>query len=85
MKWVEHWHGLPREAVEAPSLELFKTQWDTALSNLLQLTLLWVGIWTISRGAFPPHPFCDALIGVYKGFFARHIVENIMLSNVKYH
>jgi len=40
VRWVEHWHGLPREAVEAPSLELFKTQWDTALSNLLQLTLL---------------------------------------------
>ena len=40
VRLVEHWHRLPGEAVEAPSLELFKTQLDTVLSNLLQLTLL---------------------------------------------
>jgi len=34
MRVVKHWHRLPREAVEAPSLETFKTRLDRALSNL---------------------------------------------------
>ncbi|KFP16752.1 hypothetical protein Z169_02357, partial [Egretta garzetta] len=29
------WNGLPREAVDAPSLEVFKTRLDKALSNLV--------------------------------------------------
>jgi len=32
---VKHWNGLPREVVEAPSLETFKTRLDRALSNLI--------------------------------------------------
>ncbi|KFQ36177.1 hypothetical protein N332_09773, partial [Mesitornis unicolor] len=32
---VRHWHRLPREAVDAPSLEVFKARLDTALSSLL--------------------------------------------------
>jgi len=32
---VKHWTGLPREAVEAPSLETFKAGLDGALSNLV--------------------------------------------------
>jgi len=32
---VKHWHRLPREAVEAPSLETFKVRLDRALSNLI--------------------------------------------------
>jgi len=35
MRVVRHWHRLPREAVAAPSLELFKTRLDGALSNLV--------------------------------------------------
>ncbi|KFP14182.1 hypothetical protein Z169_12627, partial [Egretta garzetta] len=34
MRVVKHWNGLPREMVEAPSLEIFKTRLDRALSNL---------------------------------------------------
>jgi len=30
---VKHWNRLPREAVEAPSLETFKARLDGALSN----------------------------------------------------
>ncbi|GAB0181888.1 mitochondrial enolase superfamily member 1 [Grus japonensis] len=32
---TEHWHRLPREVVEFPSLEIFKTRLDAILCNLL--------------------------------------------------
>jgi len=35
MRVVKHWHRLPREVVEAPSLETFKARLDGALSNLV--------------------------------------------------
>jgi len=34
MRAVRHWHRLPREAVDAPSLETFKVRLD-GLSNLI--------------------------------------------------
>jgi len=35
MRAVRHWNRLPREAVAAPSLEVFKARVDGALSNLV--------------------------------------------------
>ncbi|KFR05438.1 hypothetical protein N306_07285, partial [Opisthocomus hoazin] len=35
MRVVRHWNRLPREAVDAPSLEVFKAALDGALSNLV--------------------------------------------------
>ncbi|KGL97047.1 hypothetical protein N301_09205, partial [Charadrius vociferus] len=32
---VRYWNRLPREAVEAPSLEVFKARLDVALGNLV--------------------------------------------------
>jgi len=32
---VRHWHRLPRDVVDAPSLEAFKTALDVILSNLI--------------------------------------------------
>ncbi|KFV09984.1 hypothetical protein N340_12540, partial [Tauraco erythrolophus] len=32
---VRHWHRLPREVVDAPSLEVFKARLDEALGNLV--------------------------------------------------
>jgi len=32
---VKHWHWLPREAVAAPSLAVFKARLDGALSTLI--------------------------------------------------
>jgi len=34
-KAVMCWHRLPREAVDAPSLEMFRTRVDGALGNLV--------------------------------------------------
>jgi len=35
MRVVKHWHRLLREAMAAPSLEVFKARLDGALSNLV--------------------------------------------------
>ncbi|KFR05643.1 hypothetical protein Y956_02761, partial [Nipponia nippon] len=35
MRVVRHWNRLPREAVDAPSLVVFKARLDGALSNLV--------------------------------------------------
>ena len=32
---ARHWHRLPREAVDAPSLEVFQARLDGAVSNLV--------------------------------------------------
>jgi len=32
---VRHWHRLPRDVVDVPSLETFKARLDGALSNLI--------------------------------------------------
>ncbi|KFW69645.1 hypothetical protein AS28_01013, partial [Pygoscelis adeliae] len=35
MRVVRHWNRLPREVVDAPSLDVFKARLDGALSNLV--------------------------------------------------
>ncbi|KFO73918.1 hypothetical protein N303_07417, partial [Cuculus canorus] len=35
MRVVRHWNRLPREVVDAPSLEMFKARLDGALGSLI--------------------------------------------------
>jgi len=46
LRVTEHWNWLPREVVESPSLEIFKTHLDKVLYSLLQVTLLRQEGWT---------------------------------------
>jgi len=41
---TRHWHRLPREAVETPSLEIFRRHLGTVLGSCLQVALL--EVWT---------------------------------------
>ena len=35
IKVVRHWHRLPKEVVDAPSLETFRVRLDGTLSNMI--------------------------------------------------
>jgi len=39
MRVVKHWYGLPREVLDAPSLETFTVRLDGALSNVICLKM----------------------------------------------
>jgi len=69
MRVVKPWPRLPRELVDAPSLETFQARLDGALSNLTQvkmslLTAGWLG-WMASEGPFQPKAFHGSLVTRY--------------------
>ena len=63
---VTHWNRLPKEVVDAPSLEAFKARLDVALGSLVK----WLAILHIAEelklddhcGPFQPRPFYDSMI-----------------------
>ena len=63
---VTHWNRLPKEAVDAPSLEAFKARLDVALGSLVW----WLATPHIAGGLklddhcgpFQPRPFNDSMI-----------------------
>ena len=66
MRVVRHWNRLPREAVDVPSLEVFKARLDGALNNLLW----WKVLLPMARGletddllgSFQLKPFYDSVL-----------------------
>jgi len=63
---VKPWHRLPREVVEAPSLETFKVRLDRVLGNLIQLKMSLLtagGLESMAfKGPFQPKPACDSML-----------------------
>ena len=63
---VTHWNRLPKEAVDAPSLEAFKARLDVALGSLVwwMETLHIAGGLKLDDhcGPFQPRPFYDSMI-----------------------
>ena len=66
---VTHWNRLPKEAVDAPSLEAFKARLDVALGSLVWwLVTLHIagGLKLIDHcGPFQPRQFYDSMISFY--------------------
>ena len=62
---VTHWNGLPKEVVDAPSLEAFKARLDVALGSLVWwlVTLHTAGGVKLDGhcGPFQPRPFYDSI------------------------
>ena len=69
---VTHWNGLPKEVVDAPSLEAFKARLDVALGSLVW----WLVTLHIAGGLklddhcdpFQPRPFYDSMISCFSSF-----------------
>ena len=63
---VTHWNRLPKEVVDAPSLEAFKARLDVALGSLLWwlVTLHIAGGLKLDDhcGPFQPRPVYDSMI-----------------------
>ena len=63
---VKHWNRLPKEGVDAPSLQAFKARLDVALGSLVW----WLATLHIAGGLklddlcgpFQRRPFCDSMI-----------------------
>jgi len=65
-RMVTHWNMLPKEVVDAPSLEAFKTRLDVALGSLV----CWLATLHVAGGLkldghcgpFQPRPFYDSVM-----------------------
>ena len=58
VRFMRHWNRLPRETVDAPSLEAFKARLDGAVSNLVkrEVSLPIAGGWNYVILKVPSNP-----------------------------
>ena len=85
---VTHWNRLPKEVVDAPSLEAFKARLDVALGSLVW----WLVTLHIAGGLklddhcdpFQPRPFYDSMNNTIKRWkfllkeFAKHCQHSVI-------
>lgn len=74
---IEHWDRLPREVVETPSSEIFKT-WHGPNQSALADTPLCCGVEVDDVGPFPSLPFCDSAIFWKREMFGTFCVTVLM-------
>ena len=70
---VTHWNRLPKEAVDAPSLETFKARLDVALVWWLATPHTAGGLKLGHHcGPFQPRPFYDSMIPTFPQITPQH-------------
>jgi len=82
-----HWNRLPKEAVDAPSLEAFKARLDVALGSLVcwVATLHRAGGLKLDdeRGHFQPRPFYDSMIPDYQSVVGHQLAISIGQDHIQ--
>jgi len=84
---VTHWNRLPKEAMDAPSLEAFKARLDVALGSLVWwlVTLPMAGRLKLDDhcGPFQPRPSYDYLsIALLLNLLSIHLVVNHIILEI---
>ena len=86
LRVTEPWNRFPKEFVESPSLEIFKTCLDTVLCSLLWVTLLWQGVGLSDPQRSLPTPamlgFCDSSFNSSGSPGAKHQCWDALLSKL---
>jgi len=81
---VMHWNRLPKEAVDAPSLEAFKARLAVALGSLV----CWLATLHVAGGLklndHEPRPFCDSTIQWFYFLWGKKKRGNIQHASVHF-
>jgi len=80
---VRHWHRLPREVVDAPSLEVFKARLDGALGNLIQYLIPQLGNRACGMGIGTWWSFRSLPTQAIRWFFDKTLLANLVQVQVK--